>query len=99
MALLTIDLQDGFVGETVAIRIDGRELASVERVQTRPQLGLAHRIERELPPGRHQLDIELPGRALRHTLDVETDAPVFVGVSVAAGALVCKVQEREYWYA
>jgi hypothetical protein len=47
--VLGIDLQDGFVEDTVVIRVDGREIFKQENVSTVYALGRADAVETQVP--------------------------------------------------
>jgi hypothetical protein len=78
---LSIALQDGFTGEEVIVRIDGREVNRLT-AQTAWEISLATSFELSLPQGRHRIELEIPGRDVRSSHDVEVNGPTWLGVSV-----------------
>ena len=52
---IAVDLQDGFINDTVSISVGGRELLREEGVSTRFQIGLAKSVKVEVPEGRTTL--------------------------------------------
>jgi hypothetical protein len=97
MFALTIDLQDGFSGEPVVVRLDGNELAVLPRVKTRPELGFAERVEATVAAGKHTVTVERG--ATTATLELEITGPCFVGVQLRDGTPELRVQDHEFWYA
>jgi hypothetical protein len=99
MAEITVDLQDGFVNDVVAISADGREVLRDERVKTRFQIGRARSVRIEVPEGRVTLAIEVPTRNLRATAAIDTSQPVFVGISITTEEkLEVRVQSQPFGY-
>jgi hypothetical protein len=99
MAVLHVHLQDGFSGEPVIIRVDGRVVAQRPSVKTRPQLGLAEIIELSPPDGRHSVEIQFPARMLSEAITLEPGRDLHLGVSLEAdGTLSHQVSERPFGY-
>lgn len=99
MVPLTIDLQDGFTGEDIVVRVDERQLAALSSVNTRPQLGFAERVQVELEAGAHTLVIEVPSTRQRLTESLQLTKAHFVGVNVRGDKLELRSQDHEFWYA
>ena len=70
MPRLSIDLQDGFAGDEVIVRVNGKEVARRSAVRTKRMLGLADSLEVPVPGGAVALEIELPAKQIRGTRDV-----------------------------
>lgn len=81
MPPITIDLRDGFVGDAVVIRVDGREVYRDDSVSTRTQIGLAKSLTVEAQSA-VAVEIEMPGRALSATIAVDATAPRHLGISI-----------------
>lgn len=101
MALLHIDLQEGFARDEVAVRINGNEVLHKSGVTTRNQIGLADSVEADLAPGTAQLEIALPLKGQLRTLPVQiASAPVYVGVSITPdGTINAARSETAFRYA
>jgi hypothetical protein len=91
---LRIDLQEGFNGDAVVIKLDGEELYRARPV-TRDQIGFADRLEAE---ARHpvELEIELPERDVRQTIQLDPAESAFVGISIADGEITTSFEELGY---
>jgi hypothetical protein len=84
LAVLQLDLQAGFSGDTVAVRAGGRELVRREGVSTDYSLGRADSARVEVPPGPFELEITVPSRKLSTRVRLDAEATPYVGVSVSA---------------
>ncbi|MGH6902911.1 MAG: hypothetical protein ACREIR_09255 [Geminicoccaceae bacterium] len=99
MAQITVDLQDGFKDDTVAISAGGREVMREEGVTTRFQIGMARSLQVAVPEGEVTLEVEVPTKNARATIPIDTSKPVFVGASLTTeGELEIRVQERLFGY-
>lgn len=81
MSNLQIDLQEGFDGEPVVIRVNGTEVFRGE-VSTRLQIGLAEQIKVNVPAGQVDVIVELPQRAVSASTNVSIPDVKYIGVSV-----------------
>ncbi len=81
MHTLRVDLQEGFTGQEVVVRIAGRERYR-ESVKTRLQTGLAALVEFSVPTGQLDLEIELAQshEVRRIPLAIERDTYVCVSL-------------------
>jgi hypothetical protein len=80
MPKLTIDLQDGFSGDEVIVRVNGQEVARPAGVKTKRMLGLAQSLDVSVPAGPVSLEIDLPAKQIRGTRVVHHS---HIGVSLA----------------
>ena len=71
MRALQIDFEDGFSGDTVVIRADGRELWREDDVTTNLAASVATIARLEVPVGT-QVEVSVPTRQLTATERVET---------------------------
>jgi hypothetical protein len=96
---IAVDLQDGFIDDTLSISAGGRELFREEGLNTRFQIGLAKSIRLEVPAGRATLTVDVPTKGASTTVPIDTSEPVFVGISVTKdGKVDVKVQTRPFGY-
>ena len=70
MPTLTIDLQEGFAGDEVIVRVNGREVVRRPGVKTKRMLGLAQSLEVPVPDGAVSLEIEVQAKRARGTTAV-----------------------------
>lgn len=99
MAMLYVHLQDGFSGEPVTIRLDGKTVAENSAVKTRPQLGLAEIIPLEVPPGRHTLEVQVPAHTQVETITLGPDQELYIGLSLNPdGGLSHRISESPFGY-
>lgn len=63
MAMLHIALQDGFAGNPVAIRLDGREVYRKPDVRTDLRISRADGIDLEVPTAGATIEVEAGGRS------------------------------------
>ena len=95
MASLTIALTDGFTGQAVVVRVDGRVVLDEERVRTRPQIGLAREIA--VPVGdsaQHTVAVILPADGIEGSLTVDAAVTPAVLVAVREGAIEMRTADR-----
>ena len=97
MPTLRVDLQEGFAGDTVQVRLNGKELLREPGVRTRLQTGLARLIETEAQ-GEATLEIAIEERQLRETIRLNVSSPTYVGVSVKGNGLVHQVSGEPFGY-
>ena len=97
MPLLHVDFQEGFEGEPVAARVDGREIFSKPAVRTRMQIGLADSCEVTLPAADVSLEVTARQDTLRVPLRLQRDT--WVGVSVNQdGNIVHRISSEPFGY-
>jgi membrane-associated protease RseP (regulator of RpoE activity) len=67
---LTIDLQDGFSGEDVIVRVNGEEVERRRDVRTKRTLGLAQSFDIKVPDGPVTLEVDLPSKGAIGTTQI-----------------------------
>jgi len=99
MPVITVDLQDGFQGDTVFLHLGGREVLRADGVNTRFQTGFARSITIQGEAGAARLQVSVPDRGLRQELDLDLRRPVFLGISLTTeGTLRCRVSQEPFGY-
>lgn len=98
MSVVRIDLQEGFQGDLVSVRVDGREVYRNANVRTSLLTGLADSIEIPLG-GDAILEVDLPGRRISGRYPLKASAPAFVGVIVEAGQIQFRFSHESFGYA
>jgi hypothetical protein len=81
MPILKIDLQDGFNGDRVTVRVDGRVVYDKPQVRTRTQIGLADSVQVETGP-LAELAVSLPDKGVEASTAVNVEETPNVGVVV-----------------
>jgi hypothetical protein len=99
MTEITVDLQDGFMDDTVAVSAGGQEVVREQGVTTRFQIGMAKSLQVTVPEGKVTLEVEVPTKNRRARVPIDTSKPVCVGISLTTeGELDVKVQEQPFGY-
>jgi hypothetical protein len=85
MPSLRIDLREGFLDDTVVVRINNEEYHK-PRVSTRLQLGYADSLEIDVRESTVDVDVVLPSRGLSKSIPIVFDKAdtVYLGLSVTA---------------
>ncbi len=96
--ILHVALQDGFLDDAVVVRVNGEEVHREKGVSSDPRIGLAASFDLEAPQGPATLEIELPGRKLRKTIEVDATTAPYVGVTHVEGGIEFRVSERPFGY-
>jgi len=99
VANLHVALQDGFDGDTVVVRVDGRTVYRRVGVRTLTQISRADAFDVEID-GPVSVEISLPDRALSTVVSVpERPEGAYLGVSVLHDALVHRLSAEPFGYA
>ena len=99
MPLTRIDLQEGFTGDTVTLRLNGEEIFHEAGVKTRLQSGFARIIPVESSTQAAAIEIYLAERSLSAKFDVDAPGTVFVGISVEpGGTFTHKASTQQFGY-
>jgi hypothetical protein len=97
MAVLHVDLQDGFESEPVSIAVNGQPAYSKPAVRTRTQIGLADSFELKVPSGDVAVQVDVRGASTRFTIALQ-DA-LYVGISITAeGNIVHRTSAQAFGY-
>ena len=98
MPLLHIAFQEGFDGDTVIVRIDGKEMFRKDNMATRSQIGYAGSFETNSHTGPVTIDILLPVKNLSETVQFQLTAATFVGVSIEQGKIAYRISDQPFGY-
>jgi hypothetical protein len=98
MALLHIALQEGFTGEPVIVRIDGKEAYRKEQLKTKLQIGYADSFEVNVEEGPVKVEILVPTKGLSESFEVQVLSPVYVGVSIDQGRISHRISSEPFGY-
>jgi hypothetical protein len=91
---ISLTLEEGFLNDRVRVRAGDREVAAIDELSTRVQIGLARALDVELEPGEDRLTVALPDRQIETVIQMK-DASPFVGVSLAADGRGLEVRLSE----
>lgn len=98
MPTLTIDLQEGFSGESAEIVVDGTLFARESRIVSRMQIGYAGRVAVEVAPGVHAVEIRVPERGLSLMRSVDAGKTPHLGVSMEENTLRVQAADQPFGY-
>ena len=98
MTILVIDLQDGFADDAVQIVADGQEVFSEKGVSTDYTIGLAKKLQFELPEKQIEIEVTVSSRSLSGRAEVDIGATTHIGVSIAEGEIVFQPQSKGFIY-
>jgi hypothetical protein len=87
MVVLSVDLQDGFVDDTVVLYANGKEFFRKKNVSTKLLLGLAQAINTEVKPGTVSIEIRVPTKNVAKTISLLVSADTYVGISLVNGMI------------
>ena len=100
MPQLHIALLDGFTGDTVVIRVNGREVFRESGVKTRMQISRAATFDVDVPAGAATVEVEVPERAAAARIEVPVAEAAHLGISLSReGKVEHSVQDEPFRYA
>ena len=83
MPSLRVDLLEGFNGDTVVVRVDGREVERRDGVRTNYSVGIAGRPEVDVPAHAAQVELILPERELSCGIEHRPSDPAAIAFSLS----------------
>ena len=89
-----VALQDGFDGDDVVLRVAGSEAYRGENVTTRTQISLAADMQLEVPDHPFTLEVDVPTRGVRDSVQIDPHAHANVTLSLRDGLLVAGFPEQ-----
>ncbi|MEJ2484721.1 MAG: hypothetical protein P8Y68_03200 [Anaerolineales bacterium] len=95
---LDIDLQSGFLADTVQIEVNGELVWEEKEVTTEMLIGLADSIETEVSEGTVTLTVRIPTQDLSSEIDLDVDGDKYIGVSVMDGSIDIFVSDTPFGY-
>lgn len=98
MVILKLDLQDGFEGDLVIIKVNGSEVFRKENVKTRLTVGYALSFEVDIPAGNTNIEVSLPQKGINGEISIEASGPVFMGISVQDNEIIFRRSESFFTY-
>jgi hypothetical protein len=98
MALLHVDLQDGFASDAVTVAINGQVVFSRPDVQTKRLVGKAASFEAEVSDGHVELEINVPTKNLQQTIQLDISGTFYLGVSIEDGQIKHILSQKRFGY-
>lgn len=98
MALVVIDLQEGFSDDTVVIQVNGREAFHKLNVETDYAIGRADSVAIQVPEGPVRIEVRVPSKGLSDSQVLEAAEKVYVGVSIVQGKINFRLSHEEFLY-
>jgi hypothetical protein len=99
MPVLHIDIQEGFDQDAVIILVNDQSVFHKESVSTRMQIGLADRVQTEVPLGAVTVKVSLPRKRLSTSIPVNIDGETYMGISVEENSITCQINTSPFRYA
>lgn len=97
--LLHIALQDGFINDSVVIRVNGQEVFNKTDIKTRFQIGLADSWEANVNKGKVEVEVILPLKKISKSTILEVSNPTYLGVSLTPeGGIEFRVSKERFLY-
>jgi len=98
VAVLTVDLQDGFEGDEVIVRVDGKPVYHEPQVSTLTMIGRATGFTAETSQSPVDVEVDLPKRQLTDRFSVDVTATPHVGISVSGDQLTHRLSSEAFGY-
>lgn len=99
MPTIRIDLQDGFAGDTVIVRLGDHEIFRGDDVRTSRLLGFAHSVSADVPWGPVPIFVDVPSRGVRGNTTIDVTGAVYLGVSVSPEGVAFQGSSGPFGYA
>lgn len=99
MPTLCVDLQDGFDGDDVVVRVAGREVYRNPDVHTLTVISRADSFTANVPAGSVTVEVEVPSRHLQHQVVLDSARTPYLGVSLSGSTLTHRVASEPFGYA
>ena len=99
MPALHVDLQEGFVNDTVVVRVNGREVFNKASVKTKLQIGLATAFEADVPEGLLSIEIALPLKNVSETFALQVSDSTYLAVFIThEGRIAHRISQEPFGY-
>jgi hypothetical protein len=99
IALLQVDLQEGFANDLVIVRVNGTEVFRRAGVTTRLLLGYAEYFQVQVQQGSLDVEIVVPSRNLSRSASVRVSQESYLGVSIQDGEIEFSERDEPFSYA
>jgi hypothetical protein len=91
-----IDLQEGFMDDTVVIRVGEQEVFHKEGVSTDFLLGQAESIQTEVPEGQVKVEVSVASRRVSDTVQLLVPPDSYLGVGLYEQQLTFRVSRQPF---
>jgi hypothetical protein len=82
-SVVSVDFQDGYVNDSIILRINENEVVKKDNVSTDLRIGLANNSFRtRIPNGKIKIDIFIPTKNLNYSRTIEIESDIHIGVSI-----------------
>ena len=99
MIPILIALQNGFEGDTVIVKVNGKEEFKQDNVKTKRQIGKAASFEVNVEEGPANIKVSLPLKNLSETIVFKVSDKVFLGISIEEDKIEHMVSSEPFRYA
>lgn len=82
MSTLFIALLDGFEGDPVVVKVNGKEVFKQDSVKTKRQIGKAASFDVKVADGPAQVEVSLPSKNISEAVAVKVSGETYLGVSL-----------------
>jgi hypothetical protein len=93
MAILHIHLQEGFANDQVVVMVGERTVFDAE-VTTNLMRGRAAAFEAPVPPGMVTVEVRIPSRDLRDSVDIDAEETPYLGCGLRGEVIQFRPTER-----
>ncbi len=98
MIPLVIDIQDGFLEDTVAIKVDNEEIFYKKDVNTDYSLGRADSVEVQVSECTINVVITVLSRYISCVISIKFSANIYLGVSIVDNKIDFKISDEMFLY-
>lgn len=98
MALLIVNLQDGFEDDVVVVKVNDQEVFHKEGVKTKLLIGYADSFEVKVADGSVNVEVILPLRNLSETIVLEVSTVAYLGLSMHEGRIDYLISNEPFGY-
>ncbi len=99
MTTLCVALLDGFEGDPVVVKVNGKEAFKQDSVKTKRQIGKAASFEVEVKDLPTKVEVSLPSKGLSESITLKISGEAYLGVSIVNSKIVHKVSSDPFRYA
>lgn len=96
--LLGIDLQEGFHGDEVAVRVNGEVFVRFSDLSTKLLLGFAHTASLQIPAGPTEIIVDVPSRSVSHCIRLNIHQDTHIGISLLEKEIQHIVSSKSFMY-
>lgn len=98
MPSLHIALEEGFDGDLVVVRVNGKEALRKQDVRTRMQIGLADSVDTVWEGESARVEVEVPTRRISTAIGGVISGESYLGISIRDGAIEHRVSTEPFGY-